>query len=175
VACVLEALLHQPTIRRRLARAGGRDDLDDVHTAQLCFLAFIHDLGKCALGFRAKAVPELGRIAGHLAALKPLICGPLSRDLGKLLDAQQLEAWAGDALEAFLLAVFAHHGRTPDLEYRQGPDIDLLQGWTGRGESRCGGSRSWSMRAEACLPKPSRTALGRCRARRLFSICSPAS
>ena len=29
--------------------------------------------------------------------------------------------------------MFAHHGRTPDLEYRQGPDIDLLQGWTGRG------------------------------------------
>ena len=28
VACVLEALLAQPTIRRRLARAGGFDDLD---------------------------------------------------------------------------------------------------------------------------------------------------
>lgn len=132
VACVLEALLHQPTIRRRLARAGGLDDLDEVQTARLCFLAFIHDLGKCALGFRAKAAPELGRTAGHLAALKPLFSGPLMPDLRRLLDMPQLHTWAGDAFEAFLMAVFAHHGRTPDLEYRPGPDVDLLQGWTGR-------------------------------------------
>ncbi len=132
VACVLEALLHQPTIRRRLARAGGLDDLDEIQIARLCFLAFLHDLGKCALGFRAKAAPELGRPAGHLAALKPLVCGPLSRDFGELLEARRLDAWAGHALMVFLLAVFAHHGRTPDLQYRQGPDIDLLHGWTNR-------------------------------------------
>ena len=95
VACVLEALLHQPTIRRRLARAGGLDDLDEVQTARLCFLAFIHDLGKCALGFRAKAAPELGRPAGHLAALKPLFCGPLGQDLGKLLDAHAARSLGG--------------------------------------------------------------------------------
>jgi HD domain len=83
VACVLEALLHQPTIRRRLARAGGLDDLDEAQVARLCFLAFIHDLGKCALGFRAKAIPELGRTAGHLAALRPLLGGPLVQDTSR--------------------------------------------------------------------------------------------
>ena len=131
VACVLEALLQQPTIRRRLYRAGGLDDLDEAQRARLCFLAFIHDLGKCALGFRAKAAPELGRTAGHLAALKPLLRGPLGQEVGKLLYATQLEAWVGDSLEAFLEAVFAHHGRTPKLAYDPGADIDLLHGWTG--------------------------------------------
>jgi CRISPR-associated endonuclease/helicase Cas3 len=132
VACLLEALLHQPTIRRRLARAGGLDDLDDVQVSRLCFLAFLHDLGKCALGFRAKAASELGRTAGHLAALKPLLDGPLVPDLKHLLDLPQLHAWAGDALEALLVALWAHHGRTPKLEYDHGSDTDLLQGWTGR-------------------------------------------
>ena len=133
VACVFEALLRQPTIRRRLARAGVLDDLDEVQAARLCFFAFIHDFGKCALGFRAKAAPELGRTAGHLAALKPLLSGPLVLDLKHLLDLPRLRAWAGDAFEAFLIAVTAHHGRTPDLKYRPGPDVDLLHGWTGRG------------------------------------------
>ena len=141
VACVLEALLHQPTIRQRMARAGGLDDLDEVQIARLCFLGFIHDLGKCALGFRAKAVPELGRSAGHLALLKPLLSGPLAQDFGKLLDVQQLKEWGGDALEALLLAVFAHHGRRPDLEYHQGPDIHLLRSWTAGSKSRCGSLR----------------------------------
>jgi CRISPR-associated endonuclease/helicase Cas3 len=132
VACVLEALLRQPTIRLRLARAGGLADLDEVTAARLCFLAFLHDLGKCALGFRAKAAPELGRTAGHLAALKPLLGGPLVQDFESVLNLPQLHAWAGDALEAFLVAVFAHHGRTPMLDYDHGSDTDLLQGWTSR-------------------------------------------
>jgi CRISPR-associated endonuclease/helicase Cas3 len=132
VACVLEALLRQPTIRRRLARAGGLNDLDEVQAARLCFLAFVHDMGKCALGFRALAVPDLGHTAGHLAALKPLLDGPLAEDLKHLLDLRLLHTWAGDALEALLIAVWAHHGRTPELEYARGPDINLLQGWTGR-------------------------------------------
>jgi CRISPR-associated endonuclease/helicase Cas3 len=109
------------------------DDLDEVQAARLCFFAFIHDFGKCALGFRAKAAPELGRTAGHLAALKPLLSGPLVLDLKHLLDLPRLRAWTGDAFEAFLIAVTAHHGRTPDLKYRPGPDVDLLHGWTGRG------------------------------------------
>jgi CRISPR-associated endonuclease/helicase Cas3 len=132
VACVLEALLRQPTIRRRLARAGGLNDLDDVQLARLCFLAFLHDLGKCALGFRAKAAPELGRTVGHLGALKPLLDGPLVGDLKRIQDLPQLQGWAGDALEALLMAVWAHHGRTPKFEYDQGSDTDLLQCWTGR-------------------------------------------
>src|SRR4051812_8367361 len=40
VACVMEGLLAQPTFRRRLARAGGLEDLDEVQVARLCWLAF---------------------------------------------------------------------------------------------------------------------------------------
>jgi CRISPR-associated endonuclease Cas3-HD len=175
VACVLEALPHQPTIRRRLARAGGQDNLHETQVAGLCFLAFIHDLGKCALGFRAKAVPELGRPAGHLAALRPLLSGPLVQDLKNLLDLPQLHAWAGDALEAFLIATLAHHGRTPKLEYDQGSDVELLRGWTGLQESRCGAWQSWSMRAGRCSAMHSQTAPVHGRRRRPFSTCSRAS
>lgn len=133
VACVLEALLAQPTIRRRLARAGGLDDLDPVQVARLCWLAFVHDLGKCSLGFRAKAVPELGRVYGHLAALKPLWKdGPELPAFAEAINLVAVESWTGEALEALLLAVFAHHGRTPDLAYNKGSDIGLLVGWTGR-------------------------------------------
>jgi CRISPR-associated endonuclease/helicase Cas3 len=132
VACVLEALLAQPTIRRRLARAGGLDDLDLTQLSRLCFFAFLHDLGKCALGFRAKVVPELGRTAGHLAALRPLVGGPLAEDLRSLLDLPLLHAWTGEALDSYLCAVFAHHGRTPRLDYDRGSDIDLWRGWTDR-------------------------------------------
>ena len=131
VACALKALLAQPTIRRRLARAGGLDDLDELQVARLRFLAFLHDLGKCSLGFRAKAIPELGPLCGHLAALKPLWKdGP---ELGAFVQAiglAAIETWSGDALESLLLAVFAHHGSTPLLKYEQGSDDALHRAWT---------------------------------------------
>ena len=77
---------------------------------------------------RNSGAPQgISRRSSHCSA------GRSCRTSSSLLDLPQLHAWAGDALEAFLMAVFAHHGRTPDLEYRQGPDVDLLQGWTGRG------------------------------------------
>ena len=72
VACVLAALLARPTIRRRLARAGGLADLDAVQVARRGYLAFLHDLGKCRRGFRAKAAERPARTCGHIAALKPL-------------------------------------------------------------------------------------------------------
>lgn len=132
VAGVLEALLRQPNVARRMARAGGIPSLDESCVARLSFLAFIHDLGKCTPGFRAKAVPELGRTAGHLAALKPLCGGPLASELQRLLVWPALYGWAGNVLEDYLLAVFAHHGRTPDLSYVQGSDSDLLKSWQAR-------------------------------------------
>lgn len=133
VAGVLEALLQRPVIRRRLARAGGREDLDEAQVARLCFLAFLHDLGKCSLGFRAKAVPALGPPSGHLAALRPLWTeGPELHAFLAAIGFEQIDRWAGEAAEALLLAVFAHHGRRPDLSYSQGSDAGLLAGWRGR-------------------------------------------
>ena len=45
VAAVVEALL-QPTIRRRLATAAGRTELDEITRARLSALSFLHDIGK---------------------------------------------------------------------------------------------------------------------------------
>jgi len=133
VALVLEAMLRRPVIRRRLARAGGLSDLDDGLIARLGFLAFLHDLGKCALGFRAKAVPEFGQAFGHLAALRPLwLQGPLVEELERLIVDLDLAAWGESALVEHFLAVFAHHGRLPELTYRPGEHWSLERGWTGR-------------------------------------------
>ena len=176
VACVLEALLHQPTIRRRLARAGGLDDLDEVQVARLCFLAFIHDLGKCALGFRAKAALELGRTAGHLAALKPLLSGPLVQDLRNLLDVPQLHTWAGDALEALLdsrvCASRTDAGPRIPSRTRYRPLARLDRPWA---RAAAAARRAGRRGPNACLPKHSRTGPGRYRTRRPFSIFSPDS
>lgn len=134
VACMLRQLAAHPTLRRRLARAGGVPDLAEAHLDQLAYLAFLHDLGKCSLGFRAKAVHGLAPPAGHLAALKPLVGeGPGAADLARAIDACTLQRWAGDAVDDLLRAVFAHHGSTPELDYERGPDHVLWKGWTARG------------------------------------------
>lgn len=73
VACVLEALLAPPTIRRRLARAGGLDDFDEVQVARLCYLAFLHDIGKCNWGFQRKILPGVADRAGHVTEVTALL------------------------------------------------------------------------------------------------------
>jgi hypothetical protein len=54
VAAVVERLLIQPTIRKRLATAADRSDLDEVTRARLGALSFLHDIGKANRGFRAR-------------------------------------------------------------------------------------------------------------------------
>jgi hypothetical protein len=54
VAAVVEALLLQPTVRRRLATAAGRTDLDEITRTRLSALSFLHDIGKANRGFRAR-------------------------------------------------------------------------------------------------------------------------
>lgn len=138
VACTLEALLLQPTINRRLVRATGLSALDATLCARLAYLAFIHDLGKCAQGFRAKAVPDLGKPVGHLATLKPLFSDEVGPKLQCILDLPSMHAWTGHALKDFLLAVFAHHGKTPQLDFSLGSDGHLARAWTARdGEPLC--------------------------------------
>jgi CRISPR-associated endonuclease/helicase Cas3 len=65
VAAVVHGLLLQPTIRRRLATAADRTDLDEVTRARLSALAFLHDIGKANRGFRARVdaqAPPVGHI-----------------------------------------------------------------------------------------------------------------
>jgi HD domain len=63
VAAALETLLLQPVIRRRLATAAGRTDLDEVTRARLGALSFLHDIGKANRGFRARVDPQAPPVA----------------------------------------------------------------------------------------------------------------
>ena len=54
VGACFEALLAQPTIRRRLARSGGLATLDDETAARLALFAAMHDVGKVNVGFQTR-------------------------------------------------------------------------------------------------------------------------
>ena len=82
VGACLEALLAQPTIRQRLARSSGRDDLDPSTIARLCVLAALHDIGKVNVGFQTRIWQDADRPAsetkrprrsGHIADLTPVL------------------------------------------------------------------------------------------------------
>ena len=109
VAAVFEGLLTQPVFRRRAEAAAGRD-LSRVDVARLTALAFLHDIGKLAPAFQAKAWPKgMWRrpTKGHLEtafhwceeAEETLLDGLLPR----MADWGDLNLW--------LPAAFAHHGR----------------------------------------------------------------
>ncbi|MFZ1431148.1 MAG: CRISPR-associated helicase Cas3' [Geminicoccaceae bacterium] len=129
VACVLEALLAQPTIRCRLARAGGLDDLDRVQVARLCYLAFLHDLGKCHRGFQAKASPAPASTVGHLSALRPLLGTDLYCRFSSAVQLDVLQSWYGDGWLELLQVAFAHHGSPIRLDFVADTDRALVPGW----------------------------------------------
>lgn len=54
VGACFKALLVQPTIRKRLARSGGWEELDDATVARLSLLASMHDVGKVNMGFQTQ-------------------------------------------------------------------------------------------------------------------------
>ena len=57
VGACFEALLEQPSIRRRLACAGDMADLDKATAARLAVFAALHDIGKVNAGFQTKVWP----------------------------------------------------------------------------------------------------------------------
>jgi len=136
VAAVVETLLIQPTIRRRLATAAGRSDLDEVTRTRLCALAFLHDIGKANRGFRARVNAQAPPV-GHIDQLAWVFFGNglaarVREHLVEVLGLQRLFAWCPEGAEGLFHAVFAHHGRPWRTEalppYQQfwdrGPDGD---------------------------------------------------
>lgn len=129
VGACLEALLAQPTIRRRLARSGGRDDLDPATVARLCVFAALHDIGKVNIGFQARIweperLPKGDKIpwAGHIADLAPVLCKRDRQTAKWFLSALQwneIEEWDdtdGDTVCGLFLASLSHHGRPFQLD-----------------------------------------------------------
>lgn len=130
VGACLEALLAQPTIRRRLARSGGRDDLDPATTARLCVFAALHDIGKVNVGFQAQIweeadlparEPRQPRRSGHIADLTPVLNQDDGETAAWFFDAlgwDEFLTWDaedGRTVCALFVAALSHHGTPLNL------------------------------------------------------------
>ena len=117
VAAVMEALLQQPTIRKRLAATANVETLPDEVCSRLVALAFLHDIGKANRGFQARIDPNAPWV-GHIDELAWVFWGE-TRSSGPILDRlidvlglDRLAEWfGGEGIPPMLETVFAHHGR----------------------------------------------------------------
>ena len=130
VGACLERLLMQPTIRRRLARAGGRDGLDDATAARLAVFAALHDIGKVNIGFQTRIwtdgdLPGGRRRqprAGHTADLTPVLDWRDWRTAEWFLPNlgfDQIEFWDNDGGKTacgLFVAALSHHGQPLQLD-----------------------------------------------------------
>jgi len=129
VGACLEAVLSQPTVRRRLAHTAGRDELDDTTAGRLCVFAALHDIGKVNVGFQTQVwePPYLGsgrrgRRAGHTLDLVPVLRGEDREACGWFFDAlgwSDLSDWddsGGNVASDLLVATLSHHGLPLALE-----------------------------------------------------------
>ena len=129
VGACFEALLFQPTIRKRLARTAGLGDLDEATTARLCIFAALHDIGKANVGFQAQIWRNedlQGRLkprwAGHTSDIVPVLTGTDNTTASWFLDAigwhEHIENWdsdGGDTASAMFVAAMSHHGEPLNL------------------------------------------------------------
>ena len=134
VGACFEALLDQPTIRRRLAVTGGLDDLDETLVARLCVLAALHDIGKVNVGFQTQIWQETDlptgrrpaafRRVGHYNELVPVLNGDDNATTRKFFDSggwwwDAIESWDdrdGETVCALFIAALSHHGQPLQLE-----------------------------------------------------------
>ena len=135
VSACFEALLKQPTIRKRLARAGGKHDLDEATAARLCVLAALHDVGKVNTGFQTQIWrtrdlpphPKRPHRMGHVQDFAPVLTGADARTAQWFSDAlgwNELLAWddrGGETVCALFIAALSHHGLPLNLHER-GPN-----------------------------------------------------
>lgn len=120
VAAVALSLLALPTWRQRLERLAGRA-LSEVDIARLGAIAFLHDVGKCNVGFQAKRIADVAERVAWLngTSLALTECGHTGIALGiltsrdhraafaKALPLAEIGAWRGDDLWR---AAISHHG-----------------------------------------------------------------
>ena len=133
VGATFEALLAQPTIRQRLARSGGLDDLDAPAVARLSLLAAFHDIGKVNAGFQAQIWQDAdfpsGRRpsalrGGHYRELAPVLRGENGETAQRFFDSlgwwwDATESWddcGGETVCALFIAALSHHGQPLQLE-----------------------------------------------------------
>lgn len=131
VGACMEALLSQPTIRRRLASAAGRDAIDEATAARLAVFAALHDIGKVNVGFQT----QIWQPADWQGARRPNGWGRgHTRDIVPVLnyDDKEAAAWFfpalgsedliewdadddGETVISLLVATLSHHGEPLNL------------------------------------------------------------
>ena len=128
VGACFEALLEQPSIRKRLACAGDMPSLDEFTASRLAVFAALHDIGKVNAGFQTKVWPAAdlrgkrrpGR-AGHTLDLVPALTGG-DETTGWFLDAlgwDEMLKWddkGGEVVCGLFVATLSHHGRPLNLQ-----------------------------------------------------------
>ena len=128
VGACFEALLGLPSIRRRVASAGERAELDEATAARLAVFAALHDIGKVNAGFQTQVWPAedlRGKRrpgwAGHTLDLVPALVGR-DETAGWFLDAlgwDELLKWdgkEGEVVCGLFVATLSHHGRPLNLQ-----------------------------------------------------------
>lgn len=110
VAAVLEALLRLPSYKRIFEEFMQRD-LDAALIARLCVLGALHDIGKTTAGFQAKN-RQGEKTNGHIEPLGAIRDSKFQKDFLEIFPF--LKEW-GDTCGDYLLCVFGHHGRYPQI------------------------------------------------------------
>lgn len=150
VGACLEALLEQPTIRRRLAHAGNCDDLDLERIAHLSLFAALHDIGKLNIGFQTQGWQPEGlqgerkpNRAGHTQDLTPILAGADTTTGDWFFDAlgwNDFLTWdkqGGETACGLLVATFSHHGRPLQLEGGRSRNPEIWQDFGGLSPRAC--------------------------------------
>ena len=146
VSACFEALLAQPTIRQRLARAGNLDDIDPVTAARLCVFVALHDIGKINIGFQTRIWQEedlQGRPrpsvwgnrhrTGHVKELTPILNGKdrqTSQWFFDVLNWDDLLQWDSDdglTVCGLFTATMSHHGLPIQLDSTTQPNPGIWQ------------------------------------------------
>ena len=132
VGACFEALMGQPTIRKRFATAGGLDDLDESLVARLSVFAALHDIGKANMGFQTRIwrpedlpggkLSTAFRRVGHTRELIPVLTDEdytTAEWFFAALGWDNFLTWDdrdGETVCAMLVATLSHHGRPLQLD-----------------------------------------------------------
>ena len=113
----LEALIRQPSIRKRLATLASVSDLPDIWIARIGALSLLHDFGKVNAGFQARAVRGAVRI-GHIDEAATVLA---RHDLSEALGLGEMVAW-GAALNKALYVILAHAQKRGEVRRAGNPN-----------------------------------------------------
>ena len=164
VGACMEALLTQPTIRRRLASAAGRDDIDEATAARLAVFAALHDIGKVNVGFQT----QIWQAEDWQGALRPRGWGRgHTRDIVPVLnyDDKEAAAWFfpalgsedllewdadydGETVISLFVATLSHHGEPLNLQDGPAHNPSMWRPYRGLDPKACverigGLARAW--------------------------------